>query len=329
MASSTPFSGPSSSSPSPSILEDEGPRNWAELPPELTATILHRLGAVEILTTAQMVCKWWRSVSKDPSMWREIDMRNSGDLQSMEHDLEIMCLHAVGRSLGGLVGINIEYFGTDSLLASIADSSTHLQRLRLVSCYEITDEGLVEAVMKLPLLEDLEVSYCSVSGDALRAVGRSCPLLKTLKLNCPGYRRPRIECDDDALAIAQSMPELRHLQLFGNRLTETGLYAILDSCPHLEHLDLRQCFNLNLVGNLGKRCSEKIKDLRRPNDPTDDYAFDATVIDMVSSDDDYPYGFSDIDLLSDDEYHYEFSGASDYSDYGNYDYDYYDDEFFL
>lgn len=48
-----------------------------------------------------------------------------------------------------------------------------------------------------------------------------------------------------------------------------------------------------------KRCSERISVLRRPNDSTHDYPFDATIIDMDSSEDDYPYGFADVDIVTD------------------------------
>lgn len=92
-----------------------------ELPRDITASILLKLGAVEILNTAQLVCSSWRSICKDPSMWRSIDMRNLGDLWDMDYDLERMCRHAVDRSSGGLVDIDIQYFGTDDLLQYIAD----------------------------------------------------------------------------------------------------------------------------------------------------------------------------------------------------------------
>ncbi|KAL1188340.1 F-box protein SKIP19 [Cardamine amara subsp. amara] len=286
----------SSDSGLPSAMEEDGEyRNWAELPPELTSSILHRLGAIEMLENAQKVCRSWRRVCKDPSIWRKIDMHYLG---AMYYDLEIMCRHAIDRSQGGLVEIDVWEFGTDELLNYIADSSSNLRKLKLAMCYPLTDEGFTEAVVKLPLLEDLELSYCSLSGESLKVLGKSCPNLKTLKL-------------------------------FGNGLSDTGLNAILDNCPNLEHLDLRQCFNVKLVGDLEKRCFERIKVVRRPHDSTHDYPYDATVIDIGSSeDDDYPYGFSDIDLMSDDDYddYYDISGASERSDFDQF--DYYDDLLF-
>jgi hypothetical protein len=155
------------------------------------------------------------------------------------------------------------------------NSSSHLKRLRLVKCYGISDKGLSGVAAKLPLLEELDISYSLLSKNTLEAVGRCCPLLKSLKFNKRGQKYYRA-CDEEALAIAENLPELCRLQLFGNKLSNDGLQAILDGCPHLESLDLRQCFNVTLTGNLGRRCAEQIKDLRRPHDSTDDFEFDAS-----------------------------------------------------
>ncbi|KAI9122501.1 hypothetical protein K1719_006341 [Acacia pycnantha] len=316
-----------SSSMEQSENEEHQTRNWLDLPRDVTASILLKLGAVEILTSAQSVCTFWRSICKDPTMWRTIDMQNLGDFCNMPYDLEIMCRHAVDRSCGQLVDINVEYFGTDDLLKYITDSTSDLRRLRLACCYDISDEGLCEVVGKLPLLEELDISIGSITKDALEVIGQNCPNLKSLKFNMEVFRCSHIEPDDEALAIAAlhiepddealaiatTMPELCHLQLFGNKLTNTGLHAILDSCSHLESLDLRYCFNLNLEGPLGKRCTEQIKGLRRPNDPTNDYPFDAMMRDSESVDatirdsgsfEDYPLGISDTD-------HYDFYAFSD------------------
>lgn len=118
-----------SSSPSPpssSPATDGKFRNWAELPPELISSILNRLDAMEILVHAQKVCRSWRRVCKDPSMWRKIDIRN---LPMCDYDYVSMCRHAVDRSQGGLVEIEIWEFGSDDLLNYIAD------RLGYVSLY--------------------------------------------------------------------------------------------------------------------------------------------------------------------------------------------------
>lgn len=103
--------------------------------------------------------------------------------------------------------------------------------------------------MKLPLLEELEITYkSSIRGQVLKLVGQSCPNLRTLKLNCIGNFKC---CDKVALAIGETMPGLRHLQLYRNGLSDTGLNAILEGCPHLENLDLHKCLNINLVGLRG------------------------------------------------------------------------------
>uniref|UniRef100_A0A3Q7IFH3 Uncharacterized protein n=1 Tax=Solanum lycopersicum TaxID=4081 RepID=A0A3Q7IFH3_SOLLC len=41
-----------------------------------------------------------------------------------------------------------------------------------------------------------------------------------------------------------------------------GLKTILSGFPHLESFDLRQCLNVHLEGDIGKRCSQEIKYLR-------------------------------------------------------------------
>uniref|UniRef100_A0A0D3C8B0 F-box domain-containing protein n=1 Tax=Brassica oleracea var. oleracea TaxID=109376 RepID=A0A0D3C8B0_BRAOL len=282
----------SSSSLLQTMIKEGEHRNWADLPPELTSLILQRLGAVEIVEKAEKVCRSWRSVCKDPSMWRKIEMRSLDPWQHKYH--EKICCHAVDRSqgrLGNLIGIKVSM------------------------CNLITSKGLAEAVVKLPLLEELEVSdcsfigYCSSLGDTLKVVGQSCPNLTTLKENCVGYSHSRDKSDYVALAIAETMPGLRHLQLFGNKLTEAGLNAILDSCPNLEHLDLRNCFNVNLAGDLEKRCVERIKVVRRPNEPIHDYPFDATV---NLAEDGYPDDFSDGSIPEDDYSHHSLSEILDF-----------------
>nr|POE69321.1 isoform 2 of topless-related protein 4 [Quercus suber] len=102
------------------------------------------------------------------------------------------------------------------------------------------DKKLSELAAKLPLLEELDMTISSLSEEplkALKAFGRYCPLLKSLKWNQLWDGQPRIciegdeefDDDDEALAIAKNVPELHHLLLSGNRVTNDGLQAILDA----------------------------------------------------------------------------------------------------
>ncbi|KAI5447556.1 F-box protein SKIP19 [Lathyrus oleraceus] len=292
---------------------DSGERNWLNLPRDIVLSIFRRLDTVDILICTHNVCTTWRKISKDPFLYRTIILPNFGDLGT-DLELEVLCHRAVDYSCGQLIDISIDYIGTDDLLHHIANSASHLRRLRLACCYSVTDEGLCEVAEKLPCLEELDISISRLSKDPLEVIGQCCPRLKTFKFNNQACKHLDFEYDDDdddneeAFAIAQTMPGLCRLQLFGNKMTNDGLLAILDGCPHLESLDIRHCFKVNLVGSLEKRCKEQIKYLRLPNDDTDDYPFETEFHDG-SYYEDYSSEFSDTILLSDfdfDDNHYDF-----------------------
>jgi len=116
------------------------------------------------------------------------------------------------------------------------------------------------------------VSISCISKDSLESIGRGCPLLKSLKFKKKCCEN--IKCDEDAFAIANTMPKLRLLMIFGNSLTNVGLLSILDACPLLEDLDLRECLNLDLSGRLGKRCQDQIIYLRLSNYDVDGTWYD-------------------------------------------------------
>ena len=120
-----------------------------------------------------------------------------------------------------------------------------------------SDEGMSEAAAKLPLLEELDITLCPLLKESLEAVGHCCPLLKSIKWNqqwYAAYGLSQIKCNEEAVAIAKNMPELRHLQIIGNKLMNDGLLAILDGCPQLESLDLKEMFPCHSVKKFGKIC---------------------------------------------------------------------------
>lgn len=272
----------------------ENKPNWLDLPPDLTANILHRLGAIEILDNAQNVCTAWRNICKDPGMWRVIDLRNA------DYDSDKMCMHAIDRSQGQLVDIKIEFFCTNELIEYMAVRSSQLRRIHVAFLYDSISESWCELFKKLPLLEELSLVSTDISKEAIAYAGQYCPMLRSYKFVKTGWRRDKIGLteimcfDEEAIAIAKNMTQLRHLQLIGNNMTNKGLQAILDGCPHLVSLDLRRCFYLNVVAIVGKRCSEQIKDLKLPEDSTED---------------------CDYNIMSPDYDNYDSEGLSDYDIY--------------
>ncbi|XP_041993850.1 putative F-box/LRR-repeat protein 23 [Salvia splendens] len=134
-------------------------------------------------------------------------------------------------------------------------------------------------VAKLTQLEELHLTIRpGIAANHIAAIGNSCPLLKSFSCNGFKCKLPTYEDNDHndrlrhvyALAISKSMPNLRHLQVFAHWMGNKGLKLILDGCPHLESLDIRRCFDLDLQGDLGKRCRQQIKHLKLPNDSISD-----------------------------------------------------------
>ncbi|CAM8890789.1 unnamed protein product [Rhodiola kirilowii] len=285
-------------------IEEGEFRNWLELPQEVTATILQKIGAFDIINHAQKVCTSWLNICKDPSMWRSINIRDSHAYYWL--DTEGMARHAVDRSCGQLLEINIEYFGTDEFIHYLAQHASQLRRLRLVSCHCVTEDVLKETAAQFPYLEELEVQSTPFSTAAVEAIGRSCPRMKSLKNNALGYSPQQAHDDDVAIIIAETMPQLCHLQLIGNMMTNDGLKVLLNKCISLESLDLRGSFFIDEEdGGLKKICSERIKSVRFSKEPIGDDEFGGREHDH------YSYGSFDSFSFN---YFDDFEETSDFGD---------------
>ncbi|PHT63884.1 hypothetical protein T459_32304 [Capsicum annuum] len=116
--------------------------SWVELPPDIMANILERLGVIEILESAQRV-------------------------------LEEICRVAVDRSQGQLLKLCIENFGNTNLLNYVAKRCSQLKHLRLVRCNGNFAGGLAVAAKNFPLLEELDINSTSITKDDIEMVGLS------------------------------------------------------------------------------------------------------------------------------------------------------------
>ncbi|KAH6790175.1 hypothetical protein C2S51_005181 [Perilla frutescens var. frutescens] len=208
---------------------------WTQLPSDLTANVLHRLGSVEILKSARKVCATWWKICQDPAMWRVIRIISVEDNQ---WECTTMCRCAVDRSQGELIDLTIAYFGDGELLQYIVDRSSRLRRLTVACCYNISGTALTDLVKKLAELEELHLFIPLILAADIEAIGICCPKLKSFTFN--QCQREHVLSELEPVGTVSS-PNLCCLRLCANKLD-------------LESLDLRQCFGVDIGGPLGSAC---------------------------------------------------------------------------
>ncbi|CAL5007792.1 unnamed protein product [Urochloa decumbens] len=265
---------------------------WSELPLDALSSVFIKLGAIEILMNAGLVCRSWLQAAKLPDLWRSVDMTHhklldidygdefSVDLQMAElgfsylkpnkingEALRAMAKVAIDRSGGQLEVFVGKWFVTDELLKFIADRSPALKDVGLISCFTVSNKGFTELSYKCPRLEELQLTFCNnVSGhEVFEATGKACPQLKHFRLARRGY-----ELTGGEAAACMAMHELRSLTIHNSNITRRELEYILDGSPHLEFLDLTGCFNIVVDDALRARCAG-IKSLTLPCTEDDDY----------------------------------------------------------
>ncbi|CAO2209881.1 unnamed protein product [Urochloa humidicola] len=244
-------------------------RDWSELPLDALVMIFARLGPVEILMGSGLVCRSWLQAAKEPELWRSVDMANQRVVEEMKGG--VLCAMAkavVDRSMGKLEVFLGKYFVTDELLKYIADRSGSLKILGLISCHQVSNKGFTELITKSPLLEDLSLELCPRIGgrNVYEATGKACPQLKYFSLRRECFRfslnYPRRIAESLGIAV---MRELQSLTLVSSNITNDELVAILDGCPRLEILCLRDCYKVIADGALRAKCT-RIKTLTLPDE---------------------------------------------------------------
>lgn len=240
-------------------------RDWAELPTDVLYLIFGNLTSFEILWPVQAVCRTWCQVALEPRLWRRLDIRYPSELVDQSF-MEKLIREAVDRSGGNVNEVYANISGTNEILTYIADRSTGVKFLSLQSTTGIDGEGLVEFVRRCPMMEELQIEGVYFSPETHGGIGRACPHLKRFSL-IKIFSFTDVPCDEDAQEIANNMPLLRELKLYGNPLTNTGLAIIFSKCRHLESLDLGACFYLRLDEGMKAKLNAGIKNVKLPRLP--------------------------------------------------------------
>ncbi|XP_050203623.1 F-box protein FBW2-like [Mercurialis annua] len=248
---------------------------WEELNPEILALILVRIPAEERVGHVSLVCKSWLACVYGPYCWSEIDIQQWCRRQFRSADrVDSAVRKLIKRSRGAFRLLSAHKLG-DAGFAFAANCGKYLKVLQ-IPMSEVTDKIVEKHAASLLHLTVLDITYClKITSKGIEALGKNCKSLIHLRRNMPPpeWERPAQgnasrSNDIEAMAIANIMPGLQHLELGFGTFGDSGLDAILTECKALSHLDIRGCWNVRLEGDLEDRCTK----LRFFNGPwIDDY----------------------------------------------------------
>ncbi|KAF2571361.1 hypothetical protein F2Q70_00003071 [Brassica cretica] len=205
-------------------------RNWDELIPDALGLIFSHLPLQEVLTVVPRVCKAWNRAVTGPYCWQEIDIELWCNRCHQSDHLDRMLQLLINRSSGSLRKLSVTGLQNDSIFSFIAQHAGSLKTLKVPrSC--LSNSGVVKVAEKLSSLTFLDLSYCSSV----------------------------VSHDDEAYAIARTMPKLKRLEIAYHRVSAEGVLKILSSCIFLQFLELRGCWDVQLDNKFFK---EKFPDMK-------------------------------------------------------------------
>ncbi|KAJ3695832.1 hypothetical protein LUZ60_001209 [Juncus effusus] len=234
-------------------------RPWSDLIPDALGLIFRHLSLQDRLTVVPLVCKSWGRVVSGPYSWQEIDIEEWSK-QCTPAQLDRMLELLFSFASGTFTRLCVSNLPSDSLFSSIVNHGGALKTLELPRS-EITDATVEQLAPRLSALTFLDLSYCTKIGPrAIEAFGRSCKALSGLRRRMyPLAVADKQSQDEEARAIAKSMPRLRRLETAYLLLSTSGVVEVLSACKELEYLDVRGCWEVKLDEKLTKEKYPSIK----------------------------------------------------------------------
>ncbi|KAJ2959117.1 hypothetical protein NQZ79_g5402 [Umbelopsis isabellina] len=208
-----------------------------DLPKELRIKTFQNL-AVKDLMQAAMVCRAWKQLTLDGSLWSNIDVT------PYYRNITTEQLLALGVAAGGFLKI-ANFRGciqlTGHSLRTLAECCPNVKVLQLKDCRTVSTPSIACFISQAHQLQVLDVSGLdSIKNHTLQAVASSCPLLRILNVAwCRNIN------GDGINAIAQGCKLLEHLKMNGcPRLDDATMSTIGENLPNLKRLCLASCSDL-------------------------------------------------------------------------------------
>lgn len=198
------------------------------IPDSILVDIFSYLTVRELVRSVSTVCRRWRRLCYDSSLWREI---TTDDFASSIHvrDETIVTLIRHGKTIKKL-SLRGCYQISNRVLKEVAINGTRLQHLDLENCFKVTDRGLI-------------------------SIARSCNQLRTVNL-----LNTRVT-EQGLRNLLRNNPHLVELTSAPGAVTEATLQDMATHCRQLEFLHVDQNEYTVVFYNTGKPRSNNNKKL--------------------------------------------------------------------
>ncbi|KAF0889373.1 hypothetical protein E2562_023673 [Oryza meyeriana var. granulata] len=238
--------------------EEAAAARWGDMDVDCLVEIFRRLPLDDVASAVPLVCRSWRGAAHDPSLWRALDLRGGGATARFMPWSPLAAAFAacygVRRfSFGGYLRLCVARAGGSAVeltlppllvaappapapeLDLVSLRCLALRKVSLPALSAADDARLPDVVARWCRLEHLELEHRPASFPATAArISASCPRFSGLKM--AGAIR-----QEDAAAMATSLPLLKHLCLDGCYLPRRELLAIIHGCHELEALSAKHC----------------------------------------------------------------------------------------
>nr|XP_014346653.1 PREDICTED: S-phase kinase-associated protein 2 isoform X2 [Latimeria chalumnae] len=252
--------------------------SWDKLPDELLLGIFYCLPLADLLKVSQ-VCKRWRCLAFDETLWHSIDLtnrillpgaigqvlsagvvvlrcaracvgkplfKNARPLRVQHVDLSnctisVVALQDIMSHCCRLQNLTLEGLAlSDDVIRSISQNF-QLIRLNLCGCSGFSAESLKEMLGNCSRLEELNLSWCDFTSEHVKAATQHLPK-STTQLNLSGYRQNLNISDIQALV--ESCPRLTNLDLSDSVMLTSDCFPYFEQLFHLQHLSLSRCYQI-------------------------------------------------------------------------------------
>ncbi|KAF5204590.1 hypothetical protein FRX31_005823 [Thalictrum thalictroides] len=155
---------------------------WKDLDTDVLLIIYQKLSTKDLILGAPLCCSSWYTVSKEPSLWREVDLLNGFNEFIKSNKLTEF---VVARSQGCITSIKFPLTASDDDLLLVAQRCPGVKyfNLRLRSDKLLKKKSIYLAFTKLKELEGMDVGDHFVSnGMVLQLINQFCPKFSKLKV---------------------------------------------------------------------------------------------------------------------------------------------------